>query len=326
MQSRTGEEAPRSVLITGASGYIGTQLVSALAREPWLATIVATDVRLPPKDLRLARIEYLYLDARDPDLARVLAEHAVEAVVHLACIVSPSAEISRELQYSVDVLGTKNVLDCCVAAKVRTLVVTSSGAAYGYHADNPQPLAEDDKLRGNEAFAYSDHKRQIEEMLACYRRDHPGLRQLVLRPCTVLGPSVHNQIVALFEHPFILGVRGAQTPFVFVSDKDLVACIVDGLHRAKEGVYNVAGDGVMTLPEIARRTGKPYVAVPAALLRAALVLLHPLGLSRYGPEQVEFLRHRPVLSNAKLKREFGFTPCLTSGQAFDEYWSGRAQA
>jgi UDP-glucose 4-epimerase len=62
--------------------------------------------------------------------------------------------------------GTRNVLDACVAHGVKHLIVSSSGAAYGYHADNPAWLTETHPLRGNPAFAYSDHKRQVEEMLA----------------------------------------------------------------------------------------------------------------------------------------------------------------
>ena len=44
-----------------------------------------------------------------------------------------------------------------------------------------------------------------------------------------------------------------------------------------------------------------------------------LGLSQYGPEQVDFLRYRPVLSNEKLVREFGFSPSLTSDECFERY-------
>ncbi len=64
---------------------------------------------------------------------------------------------------------------------MRQIIVTSSGAAYGYHADNPEWLTEDDPVRGNEAFAYSHHKRLVEEMLAVCRTQHPELRQVVLR-------------------------------------------------------------------------------------------------------------------------------------------------
>ncbi len=46
--------------------------------------------------------------------------------------------------------GTRNVIDACVRAQCRKLIVTSSGAAYGYHADNPAWLDEDAALRGND--------------------------------------------------------------------------------------------------------------------------------------------------------------------------------
>ena len=57
--------------------------------------------------------------------------------------------------------------------------------------------------------------------------------------------------------------------------------------------------------------------MPPSLLRAALATLHPLGLSRYGPEQVDFLRYRPVLDNRRLKEVFGYAPRLTSSEVFE---------
>ena len=51
-------------------------------------------------------------------------------------------------------------------------------------------------MRGNEAFAYSHHKRLVEEMLADYRRDHPQLKQVVFRVGTILGETTRNQITA----------------------------------------------------------------------------------------------------------------------------------
>jgi UDP-glucose 4-epimerase len=315
----------RSVLVTGGSGYIGNQLVADLASNRGeLETIVSLDLRPVLEDRRLDGVHYCTGDIRDPGIGEAFRSHAVDTVVHLAAIVTPGKESSRELEHSIDVLGTRNVIDHCLAAGVRKLIVASSGAAYGYHADNPQPLTEDDVIRGNPEFAYSDHKRQVEEMLARYRREHPELAQLVFRPGTILGEQVANQITAIFERPLIIGVRGAEIPFVFIWDGDVVACLRRGIEEESKGIYNLAGDGVLSLAEIARRLGKPYVAPPAAAIRAALRLLHPLGLSPYGPEQVDFLRYRPVLSNAKLKSEFGYTPRLTTAEVFDLYRRSRA--
>ena len=320
--------APR-VLVTGSSGYLGRLLVAELGArlgDGRVGAVVAADIREPEAGALPRGVVFLKHDVRDDGLAQALAEHRINCVVHLASIVTPAAGSTREFEYSVDVGGTRRVLEACVAAGVRRIVVTSSGAAYGYHADNPAWIAEGAPLRGNEAFAYSWHKRLVEELLAEYRVRHPELGQVVFRVGTILGATVSNQITALFEKPRLLAIRGSDSPFVFIDDRDMVQCLVRATDSAATGIYNVAGDGALTIDEIGRLLGKPVVHLPAWLLRGALAVLKPLGLTRYGPEQVDFLRYRPVLANAKLKREFGYVPALTSREVFVRWRDARGRA
>ena len=314
----------RRIFITGADGFLGRSLVAALAREG-AAALVAADVREVPPERRLPGVACLVQDVRDPALAQTLAAHAIDSVVHLASIVTPGKGSSRDFEYSVDVLGSRNVLDACVAAGVQHLVVSSSGAAYGYHADNPAWLRETDALRGNEAFAYAHHKRLVEEMLAQYRAQHPALAQTVLRIGTILGEQVDNQITALFEKKRLLAIRGSASPFVFIWDEDVTGAVLHALRTRRPGCYNLAGDGALPLREIARRLGKPVLELPAGLLRAALAAGSALGLSRYGPEQLDFLRYRPVLLNTALKDVLGYRPAKTSAEAFDAFVAARAR-
>lgn len=295
------------ILITGAGGNVGRALLAGLAGH----TVLATD---------LAPVEgavFERLDVTGDDPARVIGAFCPEVVVHLASIVTPPKGSTRAWEWRVDVQGTRNVLAACLAAGVRRLVVTSSGAAYGYHADNPVPLVESDALRGNVAFAYADHKRQVEEMLAEARQTHPTLEQVVLRIGTVLGEGVENQITALFRRPRLLAVAGADSPFVFIWTKDLARILSRAATEGPAGVFNVAGDGAMGLRDLALAMGKPVLVLPAWVLRAGLAVAHPLRLSRYGPEQVGFLQYRPVLDNTALKTRFGYVPELTSAQVFD---------
>jgi UDP-glucose 4-epimerase len=314
----------RSVLITGAGGYIGRQVVEALAKDRGdIETIVATDVRPPHPADRYPGVEYLIADVRSPELAEILETHGVGMVVHLAAMVTPGRKSDREFEYSVDVLGTKNVLECCLKAGVKNLIYTSSGAAYGYHADNPEWLDEEDELRGNVEFAYSDHKRQVEEMLAQWRKEHAELAQLILRPGVILGAGTSNQITALFDGKFVMGLRGSTTPFVIIWDKDVVGAILKGIHEGGAGVFNMAGDGFLTMKQIAKLMHKPYVSVPVGLVKAALWVMKRFSLTQYGPEQVNFLRYRPVLSNRRLKEEFGYIPQKTTQQVFEHFLEAR---
>lgn len=289
------------ILVTGAAGMVGRGFTALAGAHE----VIAADLHPPFQTLDVA--------TDDPD--RVIGETRPQAVVHLASIVTPPPGMSRAAMRAVDVGGTERVIAACVRHGVRRLVVTSSGAAYGYHADNPVPLTEDAPLRGNPEFAYSDHKRQAEALLAQARARHPDLEQVVLRVGTVLAPGLRNQITALFLKPRLLAVSGSESPFVFIWLDDLARILLRAATDGPPGIYNVAGDGALGVTEIARLMGKSVLRLPAGLLRAALAMAKPLGLTRYGPEQVGFLQHRPVLDNAHLKRDFGYTP-KTSLDAF----------
>jgi len=298
-----------TVLITGAGGMVGCALIEALSGTE----IVATDLSAMGMP---SAVPYRQLDVTTEDPDRVIGEVRPEVVVHLASIVTPSPGMGRASAHEVDVRGTRRVLEACLKHEVRRLVVTSSGAAYGYHADNPIPLRETDPCRGNPEFPYADHKRQVEEMLADARIAWPGLEQVVLRVGTVLGSGTDNQITALFRKPRLLAIRGAESPFVFIGLRDLARILARAATDGPPGVYNVAGDGVVGVTDMARILRKPVRRVPAWLLRALLGLARPMGLSRYGPEQVRFLQYRPVLDNTALKERFGYTPELTSREVF----------
>lgn len=318
-----------TILVTGGSGFLGTSVVRGLAAAGH--RVVSADVRAPEQLPDGAH--HVHLDVTDAaivDQAFVDAAatgHPVEVVVHLASIVTPGKDSHRELEHAVDVTGTRHVLDACLTHDVRRIVVSSSGAAYGYHPDNGADhdgwLVESDPLRGNVEFAYSDHKRQVEEMLAELRETDPHLQQVVLRIGTILGERVDNQITALFEKKRLLKLRGHDSPFVFIWDTDVVAAIEVGATGPVTGIFNVAGDGALTVDEIARRLDRGTLSIPEPVMRALLTVGKRLGVTPYGPEQTVFLAHRPVLDNTRLKTVLGYVPQKTSAEAFEAWRTAR---
>ncbi len=310
------------VLVTGGTGHVGHLALQALADERRLGPLVSLDVREPRE--RVPGVAYATGDVRTVDLAGLLAEHDVGAVVHCAAIVQPPPGMTDDELHDIEVGGTERVLQACVEAEVEHVTVTSSGAAYGYHlANRGRWLTEDDPVRGSDAFAYSRHKAEVERLLARYRRVHPELAQLVLRPGTILGAGTSNQITDLFEKPVVLGLAGTDVPFVIVWDRDVAAIIARGVRERITGIYNVAGDGILTLADIARIEGKRVVPLPPRLLGRALAVLDRFGLTQYGPEQVDFLRYRPVLANDALTRAFPGLPTKTTREAYEAYRQGR---
>jgi len=305
------------VLLTGAAGYVGTLLGARLAVVPGVSVLGIDERGRGGHAPSPGGVVIRAMDIRDPALAALLRDERIDAVVHLAAVLEPTRDRARD--FDIDVNGTRNVIAACVAAGVRHLAVTSSGAVYGYHADNPVPLREEHPLRGDAAFSYADHKRQVEALLAEARARHPALGQLVLRVGPVVGATTRNQITALFHRRVLLAVRGCDAPFAFVWDEDLVAVLAQGVLQGIAGVFNVAGSGALSVHDIAARLRKPVLALPAGVLRAALWAGRRLGVSRYGPEQVRFLQHRPVLANDRLLAAFGPVLQKDAAAAFDHF-------
>lgn len=305
------------VLITGAAGFIGHQLLEELAIQHPEWTLIAADIR-PLDSRRLkANVEPVLMDMGRPAQVRAcVSGWKPDAIVHLATVISPPRDMSEAHLHAIEVGGTQCLVDSAIANGVRQLIVTSSGAAYGYAPENAEWIDEDHPLRGHPRFAYARHKLEIERLLARSRTENPQLRQLVLRPGTILGKRLNNPISDLFKKRAVLGVRGHASRFVFIWEQDVIGIIRQGLEQQREGIYNLAGDGALSLAQIAEILDKPYRPLPATLLSGALRLLKPLGLSQYGPEQLDFLRYRPVLANQRLKEEFGYQPRYSSREAF----------
>ena len=296
----------KRVLITGAAGYVGGQLGDLLGKT---MPVVGVDIQH-----RETAFPLFVMDICDAALAELMRAERITHVVHLASVVSPGRDRARE--YHIDVEGTRNVLEACITAGVEHLTLTSSGAAYGYHADNPAWLEETHALRGNPEFAYSDHKRLVEEMLAEYRQRHPQLKQLIFRPCSIIGATTNSKISDLFAGSGILDPGGHNSAFVFIWDQDVIGAIEYGVVRSASGIFNLAGDGALTPAEIARLLGKPLRRPPVWLLKVLLWVSYNLRLGNVQPAQVMFLQYRPVLLNTRLKNELGYQPKKTSAEAF----------
>ena len=307
-----------NLLITGAAGYLGKETVRIISTQNPSYKIFASDIRDENPFYGKENIEYHKLDIRSSELSQFMNGKDIDVVVHLACMVPGRKKVSRELEYNVDVLGTKNVLEASGANNVKKIIITSSGAAYGYHADNPDWLNEEDPLRGNYEFAYSHHKKLVEQLMSEYKEKFPLMKQLILRPGAILGKTVQNQITNLFDQPVIWGLRGSDSPFTFIWDEDVVQIIVEGITSDAEGAFNLAGDGKLSMAQIAKILKKPYIPLPATLVKTGLFTLNKLGLTTYGPDQINFLRYRPVLSNKKLKAGL-FKPRKSTAETFYYY-------
>jgi nucleoside-diphosphate-sugar epimerase len=213
----------------------------------------------------------------------------------------------------VNLAGSRNVF--AAARKVKRVVYTSSVAAYGFHADNPQPLTEDVPPRGTEGFYYSAQKAELEEALE-EELAGTAVEAYVLRPCIVAGPDALLLMRQLPKArvpgplkravPPVLPDPGI--PFQLVHHDDVANALAAAARGVgPPGAYNLAGTGTITLGDVARSLGWHAIGVPSALVDlasfgAALPLVPSLA------QWVNAGRVPVVMDTAKARRELRWRP------------------
>jgi UDP-glucose 4-epimerase len=253
--------------------------------------------------------------------------------VHLAYLIMGSREESRRINLA----GTRNVFEATVAAeRPHRLVYTSSVAAYGYHHDNPVPLTEDVPARGTPEHYYSAQKAECEAVLRETTAD-TGLEVYVLRPCIVAGPKATiladlmpwRQLLGKLPAPLRGAFAAAQgllplapdpgTRVQLVHHDDVAEAIaLAAVGSGAPGNYNIAGDGAVSVAQIARATGTRSVRVPAAAATAASALIARLPLVPAAAEWIHTARTPMTMDTSRAKHELGWQPQHTAEETLAE--------
>jgi nucleoside-diphosphate-sugar epimerase len=314
-----------TIAVTGPTGDIGIAAVKALEREPRVERIIGM-ARHPfdPAAHGWTRTEYLQGDIADRDAVDALVAD-VDVVVHLAFVIMGSREESART----NLRGTRNVFEATVAAgRPRRLVYTSSVAAYGYHADNPVPITEDVPPRGSREHYYSAQKAACEAALDEITRGSP-LEVFVLRPCIVAGPKAPalaeampwNQLpgpvkrvaqaLPLLKPPF----PDPGTRLQLVHHDDVATAIaLAATTSGSPGAYNIAGDGVLSMSDVAEALGARPFRLPQAAATAASEVIARLP---FVPSTLEWLhvgRTSVLMDTAKAKSRLGWTPKYSAAE------------
>jgi len=318
-----------TVAVTGPTGEIGVSVVTALEREPAVDAIIGMARRpFDPSSRGWVKTSYRRGDILDREAVDAVVAEA-DVVIHLAFVIMGSRDESAR----VNLQGTRNVFEATVAAaRPRRLVYTSSVAAYGYHSDNPAPLTEDVPVRGSAEHYYSAQKAACEAMLADIVNDSP-LEVFVLRPCVVAGPNATaladampwNQlpgplrtiVKALKAVPMLKPVLpDPGFPLQLVHHDDVASAIaLAATAPAPPGAYNIAGDGIVSVADVARALGARPVRVPAVAASAASAAISRVPRVPSMLEWLHTARTSMVMDTTKAKTQLGWRPVHSSAQA-----------
>ena len=292
-------EAPKVVAITGASGYIGARLLQHFEEDRSVGKLVAFDLKPPPFPIH--NIAVYRQDVAEP-IDETLRRHRVNTLVHLASIRRGAPgyqDWAQVFQHNQDAL--KSTLQSCAAAGVEHLIYVSSHSVYGAFSDNPVPLTELAEARCYENVPYGYANLEFDRDVRAFADNHSEVKVTILRACTVLGPSDEYGLVARTLPRRFLGV-GSNPPFQFLHEADLVRIIGDIIHRGTPGVFNVAGEGVVFLQELAEITHRKLVHLPTFLAYPAAWLSWKLLRAGAGTAELDAARYPVIMSTGKIKQ------------------------
>jgi UDP-glucose 4-epimerase len=318
---------PSTVLVTGASRFLGGQLAARLAADPAIDRVLAMDTVPPGPELsrRLGRAEFVQLDLRDPLIAKVISGAKVDTVVHAAMSARPRGSGGRAAMKETNVIGTMQLLAACQRSTTLTqLVVKSTGAVYGTSPVDQAVFTERDEPSGIPDSGYAKDAAEVEGYIRGFARRREDVDVTVLRFTNIIGPRIDTVLSRYFSLRVVPTVLGYDGRVQLLHEEDALAVLERATRVAFPGVVNVGGDGVLLVSQAIRRVGGISVPVLGPAVSTVGRLLRRAQLVDYSPEQTRFLNFGRVLDTTRLRTEFGFTPRWTTVQAFDDYVRGRA--
>jgi nucleoside-diphosphate-sugar epimerase len=308
------ESARRLVLVTGATGFVGSAVCPILARAGYrVRRAVRTHAAAGPGDAVIGEIN----ERTDwPDALR-----GVKYVVHLAARAHATQSRERELhaEYErVNVAGTRRLAERAVEAGVRRFVFLSSVKANG-EVTGEHPFRESDPPRPEDAYGRT--KREAEELLMRIGRES-RMDVVVLRSPLVYGPGVKGNFLRFMRLvasgiPLPLGSIDNRRSLVYVGNlaSAILACVERPQAAAR--TYLVSDGEDLSTADLARAIGKALQFRPLVLRCPVSLLEAAARVARRSAELARLTRSLTV-DSTRIRRELGWIPPYSSAAGLRE--------
>jgi UDP-glucose 4-epimerase len=312
------------IVVTGATGNVGTSVIGSLVADPSVEEIVGLARRLPR--WQPPRTRWVQADVATSELEPHFA--GADAVIHLAWLIQPSRDGAALLAVNVD--GSRRVFEAAARAGAGALVHASS---IGVYSPGPKDRRVDESWprEGIATSFYSRHKAEAERLLDRFEDE---LRVVRLRPALIFKREAASGIRRLFAGPLLPSplVRPDLIPVLPLPER----LVVQGVHSLDvgeayrlaatspdaRGAYNIAAEPVLDPRELARLFGARHVAVPEAALRAAAALTWRARLQPSPEGWVDMGLQVPLLDTTRARTKLGWEPVRGAGEALLELLDG----
>jgi len=296
----------RRLLITGGSGYFGTVLAAQACARGDAVRILDLNA---PGDTVDGDVEFVRGDVRDREVVQAACED-VDVVLHNVAQVPLARD--RDLFWSVNLIGTANVLVAARDAHVAKVIHTSTSAIYGIPDHNPV----DEDTPGKPLEAYGRAKLQAE--LLCRDAVSAGLDVTIVRPRTILGHGRLGIMAILFEFVaegapvYLLG--NGDNRYQFLHADDLADACLKAADRTGPASYNVGATDFGTMRETLQAlvdhadTGSSVRSLPTGPARTAMRTLAGMKALPFAPYHWLLYSESLWFDTSRARTELGWEP------------------
>ncbi len=305
------------ILVTGVSSFWGGKLAQALERDERVETIIGVSPEDPT--LELERTEFVRVGTQHALLRRIVQAAEIDTVIDSRLVVD-SIHASPRDAHEINVIGTMNILAACGGpdSPVRKVVFKSSAHYYGCERDDPAFFTEAMQRPHPPRTRLESDIVEAENAVQGFAGRNKDVTVTVLRFANGLGPDLRTSHRDLLSLPAIPCILGFDPRYQFVHEDDIVGVLEHAVSHDLPGTYNVAGDGVLVLSEVASLLGRPLAPVlPPWGTGLATSALRAAGL-RIPEEMAQQLRFGRALDNRKLKAA-GFSLRYTTREAVTKF-------
>lgn len=310
-----------NVLITGATGTIGRQLVQTIYHDDRVHRLFATAHDAEPyyfRDYDRNHFTFKQVDilkSREMNnlfLSEAFKQSEIDTVVHLAFANRPSPSNARDGRgHSLNVEGTKYLLDRSIeVGHIKKFIFQSSDSVYRIRPWNPILLDEEADLNFEPDASQYVRDRVDADMICRAQLANPSCKIVVLRPASIIGRNIHSHWSALLDnHYVIFKVAGFDPMIAPTHANDVLRALQLAIHKDVSGVFNIAGLDFAPLSTFIRLAGAVPVALPPGAVQLVNRVQRALRLTQYNFEAFpEALKYQCLLDTTRAREVLGYAP------------------
>lgn len=305
-------------LITGGSGYVGSELRNALLSHGHTCINI---------DLNLDNYQHPELIQYSGDISdvtilnNIFEKHApFDGIFHVAAQLQLTRK-NRALFYATNIQANALLAQKAVDYGAKQFIFISSNCVYGKM--NSHSVHEETALKPFEEYGRT--KVEAEKILLNFQ---DKLNVIILRPPTIIGKGRLGILSIVFdfirENRKLWLVGSGQNSYQFIYTPDLIAACFAALNYNKSNIFNIGCDQVPTLNELftqlilAANSQTKLYHLPSSIFLPAMKVCHYLGISPLGPYQYNMIANSFIGDTSKIKRELNWVPTQSNAEMLIE--------